>query len=85
MNEMVLDLEVSDTVLTRMEVSKITEVPDLFVGTTVGVTVGVKVWTGSLAAFSQVACQIIRFYGETYRTDGCGIRGGRGRDPSQQQ
>ena len=65
MNEMVLDFEVSDTVLTRMEVYKITDVPDLFVGTTVGVTVGVKVWTGSLAAFSQVACQIVRFYGET--------------------
>ena len=53
---MVLDLEVSDTVFTRVEVSKIADVSDLFDRTTVGVTVWVEVWTGSLASFSQVAC-----------------------------
>ena len=54
MNEVVLDFKMSNAVFTCVQVSKITDVSNLFVGTTVGVAVWIEVWAGSLAAFSQV-------------------------------
>ena len=76
MNEVVLDFKMSNAVFTCVQVSKITDVSNLFVGTTVGVAVWIEVWAGSLAAFSQVTWQIVIMNGKAYRTDECGIRGG---------
>ena len=54
-NKVVLDFEVGNAILACVQVSKITDVSYKFVGATMCLTVRVEVWSGSLAAFSEIA------------------------------